>query len=175
MQTYGGRHMMLNWLRKGLKARPARSSRSPEVIELVSRHVQEQVVAFTGRHADPMPAYSRMTDLLLGAYVWGLLEGCLQNLPGNEALIEGEHAQTAVMAAEVCSPVLGPKRMRWVRGQLPQWEGPPARNFSYRWALSRMHRDGVHDGRYLAAGDPLCFAKASSLLAMLLAAAEAQV
>jgi hypothetical protein len=60
---------MLNWLRKGLKARPARSSRSPEVIELVSRHVQEQVVAFTGRHADPMPAYSRMTDLLLGSYV----------------------------------------------------------------------------------------------------------
>ena len=165
---------MLNWLRKGPKAKPAPSSRAPEVVALVSRHVQEQVVAFTGRHADPMPAYSRMTDLLIGAYVWGLLEGCLRNLPGDEAPIEDEHARAAVMAAEVCSRVLGPKRMRWVRGQLPQWEGPPSRNLSHRWALSRMHRDGVHDGRYLAAGDPLCFARASSLLAMLLAAAEAQ-
>jgi len=163
---------MLNWLRKGLKAKPALSSRAPEVIELVSRHVQEQVVAFTGRCADPMPAYSRMTDLLIGAYVWGLLESCLRNLPGSEAPIEDEHARTAIMAEEVCSRVLGPKRMWWVRSQLPQWEGPPARNLSYRWALSRMHRDGVHDGRYLAARDPLCFAKASSLLAMLLAAAE---
>jgi len=165
---------MLNWLRKGLKAKPAPSFPTPEVIELVSRHVQEQVVAFTGRHADPMPAYSRMTDLLVGAYVWGLLEGCLRSLPGDEAPIKDEHARTAVMAAEVCSRVLGPKRMQWVRGQLPQWDGPPARNLSYRWALSRMHRDGLHDGRYLAAGDPLCFAKASSLLAMLVAAQEGQ-
>lgn len=164
---------MLNWLRKGLKAKPAPSFRAPEVIDLVSRHVQEQVAAFTGRHADPMPAYSRMTDLLIGAYVWGLLEGCLRNL-GDEVLSGDEHAWTAVMAAEVCSRVLGPKRMRWVRGQLPQWEGPPARNLSYRWALSRMHRDGVHDSRYLAARNPLCFAKASRLLAMLVAAAEAQ-
>jgi len=166
--------MMLNWLHRGLKAVPAPSSRAPEVIELVTRHVQDQVVAFTGRHADSMPAYSRMTDLLLGAYVWGLLEGCLRNLPGGEAPAEDEHARTATMAEEVCSRVLGPKRMRWVRGQLPQWDGPPARNLSYRWVLSRMHRDGVHDGRHLAARDPLCFAKASSLLAMLLAAAEAQ-
>jgi hypothetical protein len=165
--------MMLNWLRKGLKARPAPSSGAPEVIELVSRHVQDQVVAFTRQHADPMPAYSRMTDLLLGAYVWGLLEGCLRNFPGGEASVEDGHARTAEMAAEVCSRVLGPQRMRWVRAQLPQWDGPPARNLSYRWALSRMHRDGLHDGRYLTTGDPLCFAKASSLLAMLLATAEA--
>lgn len=164
---------MLNWLRKGLKAKPTPSSRAPEVIELVSRHVQDQVVAFTGRPADPMPAYSRMTDLLLGAYVWGLLEGCLRHLPAGEASIKDAHAGTAVMAEEVCARVLGPKRMRWVRGQLPQWEGPTARSPSYLWALSRMHRDGLHDGRYLAARDPLCFAKASSLLAMLLAAAEA--
>lgn len=117
---------MLNWLRKGLKAKPAPSSRAPEVIELVSRHVQDQVVAFTGRPADPMPAYSRMTDLLLGAYVWGLIEGCLRHLPAGEASIKDAHAGTAVMAEEVCARVLGPKRMRWVRGQLPQWEGPTA-------------------------------------------------
>ena len=166
---------MLNWLRKGLKAKPAPSSWVPEVIGLVSRHVQDQVVAFTGQHADPMPAYSRMTDLLLGAYVWGLLEGCLHNLPDYETLIEDEQALTAVMAEEVCSRVLGAKRMRWVRGQLPQWDGPPARNLSYRSALSSMHCDGVHDGRYLASRDPLCFAKASSLLAMLLALAEEQL
>ncbi len=166
---------MLNWLRKGLKANPTRSFPAPEVIELVSRHVQEQVVAFTGWHADPMPAYSRMTDLLIGAYVWGLLEGCLRNLPGELPPAEEEHARIAVMAAEVCSRVLGPKRMRWVRGQLPQWAGPTARNLSYRWALSRMHRDGVHDARYLAARDPLCFAKGSSLLAMLMDLGEAQV
>ncbi len=165
---------MLNWLRKGLSAKPAPSFLAPEVVELVSRHVQEQVVAFSGWHADPMPAYSRMTDLLLGAYVWGLLEGCLRNLPGGEASIEDERARTAAMAAEVCSRVLGPKRMRWVRGQLPQWEGPPARNLSYRLALSRMHRDGIHDSGYLMAGDPLCFAKASRLLAMLVAAQETQ-
>jgi hypothetical protein len=165
---------MLNWLRKGLKAKPAPLSQAPVVIALVSRHVQDQVVAFTGRPADPMPAYSRMTDLLLGAYVWGLLEGCLRNLPGGDAAIEDAHAGTARMAEVVCSRVLGPKRMRWVRSQLPQWEGPTARNPSDLWALSRMHRDGVHDGRYLAVGDPLCFAKASSLLAMLLAAAEAE-
>jgi hypothetical protein len=167
--------MMLNWLRKGLKAKPAPSTRAPEIVELVSRHVQEQVGAFTGRYAASMPSYSRMTELLIGAYVWGLLEVCLRNIPGDEVLIEAEHARIAVMAAEVCSRVLGPKRMRWVRGQLPQWDGPPARNHSYRWALSRMHRDGARDASYLTAGDPLCFAKAGSLLAMLLDSGEVQV
>jgi len=170
-----GKHGMLNWLRKGLKAGPMPSSTSPEVIELVSRHVQDQVVAFTGRQADPMPAYSRMIDLLLGAYVWGLLEGYFRNLPGGGPQTKDERVRTAVMAEEVCSRVLGPKRMRWVRGQLPLWEGATTRDLPHRWALARMHRDGVHDGGFLAARDPLCFAKASSLLAMLLAAAEAQV
>jgi hypothetical protein len=108
--------------------------------------------AFTGRHAGPMAAYSRMTDLLLGACVWGLLEGCLRNLPGGGASIKDGDERTATLAEEACSRVLGPERMRSVRGQLPQWEGPPARNLSYRRALSRMHRDGVHDGGYLAAG-----------------------
>jgi hypothetical protein len=75
----------------------------------------------------------------------------------------------------VSSRVLGPKRTRWVRGQLPQCEGPPAHNPSFRWALARMRRDGARDGRCLVAGDPLCFAKASSLLVMLLATAEPQV
>jgi hypothetical protein len=119
-----------------------------------------------------MPEYDRMTDLLIGAYAWGLLEGCLRTLPGDEILIEHEHAQTAVMAAEAYSRVLGPKRMRWVRGQLVQWDGPQARNLPNRWMLSRMRGDGIHDGRYLVAGDPLCFAKACSLLATLLATAE---
>jgi hypothetical protein len=165
--------MMLNWLRRGSKAEPTLSPWVSDVVALASHHVQEQVAAFTGRHEEPTPAYSRMTDLLIGAYVWGLLEGCLGNLPGDAPLVDDEHARTAAMATEVCSQVLDTKRMRWVRGQLPQWEGPPARNLTYRWVLSRMHRDGVHDGRYLAAKDPLCFAKASRLLAMLLAAAEA--
>ncbi len=165
---------MLNWFSKGLKAKPAPLSRAPEVIERVSGHVQAQIVAFTGRQVELMPEYGHMTDLLVGAYVWGLLEGCLHNVPGDVVSVGDEHARTAVMATEVCSRVLGPKRMRWVRGQLPQWEGPRARNLPYRWALSRMRRDGLHDGRYLAARDPLCFARASSLLAMLVAAAEAQ-
>lgn len=166
---------MLSWRRGSLRTKAAPLPGMPEIVDLACRHVQDQVVAFTGRHVEPVPAYSRMTDLLIGAYVWGLLEGCLRNLPDDETLIEDEHARTGVMAAEVCLRVLGPKRMRWVRGQLPQWDGPPARNLSYRWALSRMHRDGIHDGRYLMAGDPLCFAKASSLLAMLLAMAETPV
>ena len=109
---------MLNWLRKSLKAKPAPVSQAPKVIDLVARHVQAQVAAFTGRQVEPMPEYDRMTDLIIGAYAWGLLEGCLRTLPGDEILIEHEHAQTAVMAAEACSRVLGPKRMRWVRGQL---------------------------------------------------------
>jgi len=168
----GWRYMMLNWLRKGLKAKPAPSFPTPEVIELVSRHVQEQVVAFTGRHADPMPASSRMTDLLVGAYVWGLLEGCLRSLPGDEAPIKDEHARTAVMAAEVCSRVLGPKRMQWVRGQLPQWDGPPAYHPIFGRALSAMGSRGTRDGWYLASGDRLCFAKAGGLLAFLLEMTE---
>ncbi|WP_091135734.1 hypothetical protein [Microvirga guangxiensis] len=164
--------MMLNWFRKGLKARPAPQSRAPAVIERVSGHVQAQIIAFTGRQIETMPDYGHMTDLLVGAYVWGLLEGCLRNLPGDDVPVGDVHARTAVMAAEVCSRVLGPKRMRWVRGQLPQWDGPRTRNLPYRWALARMRRDGARDGRYLAASDPLCFAKAGSLLAMLLASAE---
>ena len=71
-------------------------------------------------------------------------------------------------AAEACERVLGPARARWVRCQLPQWEGPPAYNSSFEWQLARMRQSGAHDGQHLAAGDRLCFAKAFSLLAVLM-------
>ena len=38
-----------------------------------------------------------------------------------------------------------------------------------------MRQCDVHGGRYLAAGDPLCFAKAGSLLAVLMQMEEPQV
>jgi hypothetical protein len=166
--------MMLNWLRSHRKAKPVPSERVPEIVDLVCRHVQDQIFASTGCHAVPVPSYSSMMDLLTGSYIWGLLEGCVRTIPGAEPAMDQENTRVTVLAAaaEACSRVLGPERARWVRCQLPQWDGPPAHHLVFRWELSRMRQYGVRDGRYLAAGDPLCFAKAGSLLAFLLEMAE---
>ena len=54
---------MLNWIRDHWKAEPSPSARVPEIIDAVSRHVQDQVFAFTGGPVTPVPAYGSMTDL----------------------------------------------------------------------------------------------------------------
>ena len=168
---------MLNWIRDHWKATPSPSARVPEIIDLVSRHVQDQVFAFTGGPVAPVPAYSSMTDLLIGAYIWGLLEGYIRHIPGDEPAMTQEDARATILvvANGVCSRVFGPERARLVRCQLPQWDGPPAYHPVFRQEISNMCRRGARDGRYLAAGDPLCFAKASSLLIFMMQMAEPRV
>jgi hypothetical protein len=118
-----------------------------------------------------------MTDLLIGAYIWGLLDGYTHHIPGDEpAMTQDDTRATILLVAEgVCSRVFGPERARSVRRQLPQWEGPPAYHPIFRQELSKMCRRGARDGRYLAACDPLCFAKASSLLAFMMQMAEPRI
>jgi hypothetical protein len=149
----------------------------PEIIDVVSSHVQDQVFAFTGRPVTPVPAHSSMTDLLIGAYIWGLLEGYIHDIPGDQPAMTQETARATILVAAdgVCSQVFGPERARSVRCQLPQWEGPPAYHPIFRQELSTMCRRGARDGRYLAAGDPLCFAKASSLLTFMMRMAEPRI
>jgi hypothetical protein len=168
---------MLNWLRDRWKAKPPPSPRVPEIIDAVSRHVQDQVFAFTGGPVAPVPTHSTMTDLLIGAYIWGLLEGYIRHIPGDEPAMTQENVRATILvvANGVCSRVFGPERAQSVRRQLPQWEGPPAYHPIFRPELSTMCRRGARDGRYLAAGDPLCFAKASSLLAFMMRIAEPQI
>jgi hypothetical protein len=166
---HGGRGTMLHWLRGRLKAKPAPSARVPEIVDSVCRHVQDQLFALTGCRTAPVPSYSSMGDLLIGSYIWGLLEGYVRGIPdAAPATKEDTRATVLVAAAEVCLGVFGPERARWVRCQLPQWDGPPAHHPPFRWELSRMHLCGARDGRCLAARDPLCFAKAGGLLAFLL-------
>ncbi|MPR11180.1 hypothetical protein [Microvirga tunisiensis] len=158
--------MILDWLRSRCNAAPAAPPPMPEFVDLTCRHVREQVFAFTGRHVESVPSYSSMTDLLIGSYIWGLLEGCVGDLRGGRGCRGGGNIAPA--AAEACLRLLGSERARWVRSQLPQWEGPPAYHPPYRRELSRMRSHGIRDGGYLAAGDRLCFARAGSLLSVLM-------
>jgi hypothetical protein len=111
-----------------------------------------------------------MTDLLIGSYIWGLLESYVRNEPSHHRAMGEDRARASLLLAMdgVCQRVLGPERARWVRRQLPQWEGPPAHHPAFRRELIQMARRGARDGVYLAAGDPLCFAEGSSLLAFLM-------
>lgn len=169
--------MVPNWLRTHRKARTTPLPRVPEIVDVVGCHVQDQLFAFTGSRAAPVPSYSSMADLLIGSYIWGVLEGYVRGIPNAGLAPDEEDIRAALLvtAAEVCSPVFGPARAQWVRGQLPQWDGPPARHPPFRQELSRMRLRGVRDGRCLAARDPLCFAKASGLLAFLLDLGEPRV
>jgi hypothetical protein len=168
---------MLNWFRDYEKVMPVQSAWVPEMVDLVSRHVGEQVFAFTGRRGGPLPSYSSMTDLLIAAYILGALEGYARTIPDVQHGTEQESTREILRAAatEVCSRVFGPKWTRWVRYQLPQWDGPPAYHPTFRQELSSMCYRGASDGQHLASGDPLCFAKAGSLLASLLEMMEPQV
>lgn len=126
--------------------------------------------AFTGRRGAPLPSYSSMTDLLFAAYILGALAGYARTIPDVQHATEQESTREILRAAaaELCSLVFGPKWTRWVRYQLPHWDGPPAYLPTFRQELSSMCCRGASDGRCLAANDPLCFAKAGSLLAFLL-------
>jgi hypothetical protein len=149
----------------------------PEIVDAVDRHVQDQLLAFTGGRAAPVPSYSSMADLLIGSYIWGLLEGYIRNSPDARSVMGEEDIQATLLAAapELCARVFGHARAQWVRGQLPQWNGPPAYHLPFRRKLSRMRLHGLRDGRYLAARDSLCFAKAGGLLTFLLDLTEPRV
>ncbi len=139
---------MLNWLRGHGKVALVQSTWIPEMVDLVYRHVEEQVFAFTGRRGVPMPSYSSMTDLLIGAYILGLLEGYARTIPDVQHATEEESTREIlrVTATEVCSRVFGPKWTRRVRYQLPQWDGPPAYHPTFRQELSSMCLRGARDG-----------------------------
>ena len=101
-----------------------------------------------------------MTDLLIGAYVCGLLDGYVRDgLP---------HAARLAAAAEVLSRLVGPERTSWIRDHLPRWEGRPARIPAFERELNGMHAEGVCDGWHRASGDRLTFARGAGLLAYLL-------
>jgi hypothetical protein len=127
------------------------------MVERVCRHVEDQVFAVTGRRGVPVPSCSNMTDLLIGAYILGLLKGYARTIPHGGLAIEESTREIL--------RVLGPRWARWVRCQILQWDGPLAYHLTFRQELSIMCSRGARDGRYLAAKDPLCFAKAGSLLA----------
>jgi hypothetical protein len=168
---------MLSWLRGPRNSKAVQSAWIPEMVDRVSRHVEEQVFAITGRHGVPFPPYSSMTDLLIGAYILGALEGYARTIPEIQNAGERENTRELLRGAatEVCSRVFSPEWVRWVRYQLPQWDGPPAYHPTFRQELSSMCCRGARDGRCLAANDPLSCAKASSLLAFLLELKEPQV
>jgi hypothetical protein len=168
---------MLSWLRGPRNSKAVQSAWIPEMVDRVSRHVEEQVFAITGRHGVPFPPYSSMTDLLIGAYILGALEGYARTIPEIQNAGERENTRELLRGAatEVCSRVFGPEWVRWVRYQLPQWDGPPAYHPTFRQELSSMCCRGARDGQHLAANDPLSFAKAGSLLAFLLEMMEPQV
>jgi hypothetical protein len=139
--------------------------------------VEDQVYAITERRGALLPSHSSMTDLLIGAYILGALEGYARTIPNVQNAPEHDSTRELLRGAatEVCSRVFGPEWVRWVRYQLPQWDGPPAYHPTFRHELSSMCCRGARDGRCLAASDPLCFAKAGSLLAFLLEMTEPQV
>ena len=168
---------MLNWLLGPGTSKTAQSPWVPEMVDRVSRHVEDQVFAITGRRGELLPSHSSMTDLLNGAYIVGALEGYARTIPEFQNAAERENTRELLQGAatEVCSRVFGPEWVRWVRYQLPQWDGPPAYHPTFRRELYSMCCRGARDGRCLASGDPLSFAKAGSLLAFLLEMMEPQV
>jgi hypothetical protein len=168
---------MLNWLRGPGDSKVVQSAWVAEMVDRVCRHVEEQVFAVTGRRGAPLPPYSSMTHLLIGAYILGALEGYARTIPEIQNAVGRESTRELLRGAatEVCSQVFGSEWVRWVRYQLPQWDGPPAYHPTFRQELSSMCCRGAHDGRRLAANDPLCFARAGGLLAFLLELTEPQV
>ena len=168
---------MLNWLLGPGTSKAAQPAWVPEMVDHVGRHVEDQVFAITGRRGAPVLLYSSMTDLLIGAYILGALEGYARTIPEIQNTAEQGNTRELLRAAatDVCSRVFGPEWVRWVRSRIPQWDGPPAYHPTFRRELSSMCCRGARDGRYLAANDPLSFAKAGSLLAFLLEMMEPQV
>jgi hypothetical protein len=93
-----------------------------------------------------------MSDLIVGAYVRGLIDGHVRAKPDGVGLrfVEPPGAVRLAAAAEILARVLGPERRAWVRAHLPGWKGSPARNMAFGRELLRMHAEGVCDGRHLA-------------------------
>jgi hypothetical protein len=167
---------MLNWLLDPGTSKAAQPAWVPEMVDRVSRHVEDQVFAITGRRGAPVPLYSSMTDLLIGAYILGALEGYARTIPDVQSAPALDSTRELVrgVATDVCARVFGPEWVQWVRSRLPQWDGPPAYHPTFRRELSSMGCRGARDGRCLATNDPLSFAKAGSLLAFLLELTEPQ-
>ncbi|MFD0461227.1 hypothetical protein ACFQY9_04310 [Microvirga aerilata] len=72
---------MLNWLLGPGTSKAVQSAWAPEMVNRVSRHVEDQVFAITGRRGALLPSHSSMTDLLIGAYIVGALEGYARTIP----------------------------------------------------------------------------------------------
>ncbi|WP_201865150.1 hypothetical protein [Microvirga soli] len=102
---------MLNWLRGPGTSKAAQPAWVPEMVVRVSRHVEDQVFAITGQRGALLPSHSSMTDLLIGAYIVGALEGYARTIP--EIQNTAERGNTRELhqgaATEVCSRVFGPQ------------------------------------------------------------------
>ncbi len=168
---------MLNWLLGPGTCKAAQPAWVPEMVNRVSRHVEDQVYAITERRGALLPSHSSMTDLLIGAYILGALEGYARTIPDVQSAPALDSTRELVrgVATDVCARVFGPEWVQWVRSRLPQWDGPPAYHPTFRRELSSMGCRGARDGRCLATNDPLSFAKAGSLLAFLLELTEPQM
>jgi hypothetical protein len=70
--------------------------------------------------------------------------------------------------------LFGDERVCWARNNLPQWQGPPAQHPAFKSALDEMRHRGTSDSHYLAADDPLLFARAGSLLVFLMQTLQPQ-
>lgn len=161
---------MFGWLRRRKKAHAPVPPLLQNAMEVVCRHVQSQVSAFEERSVERVPDRGRTNDMLIGAYVWGLLDGYLHNCNADREWAGDESAEGAIFATAVgvFERLFGRERSFWLRSHLPQWGGPWPAHASFRRALWEMRESGAADSRSLATGDPLAFARAGSLLGFLL-------
>jgi len=161
---------MLNWLRRLPKARPPLPPPLQAAVDAVSGHVMGQISAFENKPTECVPERGRMNDLLIGAYVWGLLDGYIHRSNADAEWDGDRSAEAAVLAAgdEIFSRLFGQERAQWLRGNLPQWGAPWPEHPSFRWALAEMHNRGASDSNSLASDDPLSFARAGGLLGFLM-------
>lgn len=161
---------MLGWLRRQTKAKPPLPPTLQDAMEVVCRHVENQVSAFEEKSVGQVPDRGRTNDMLIGAYVWGLLDGYIHNSNADREWAGDENAEGAIfsMAVGVFNRLFGHERSLWLRSHLPQWGGPWPAHSSFRRALWEMRESGAADSRSLVTGDPLAFARAGGLLAFLM-------
>ncbi len=114
---------MREWLRRHRKAKPSLSPRLAAGVAEVCRHVEDQIGAFAGRPLEHVPEHSRMTDLLIRAYIWGLLDGYRHNSNADAEAAGDNSVEAAILAAadQVFRRLFGDERACWVRNNLPQW------------------------------------------------------
>jgi hypothetical protein len=76
---------MLEWRRCRRNTKPSLCPKLEAGVEAVCWHVEHQIWAFAGSPLAHVSEHSNRTDLLIGAYIWGLLDG----YPHSKAEAEG--------------------------------------------------------------------------------------